>query len=250
MRAIEVKIFFARFGINGLVAVIAACVVSGVLHLNAAFAGSIAEETLRNAIRAHIEKTMSWQAGSVHVEFTDNVSGLCPGGGNIICRVQSGRNEDFIGNAAFTVRFYENAKFLKKETVRTRLEVLMNVVVSSRSLGRDAEIGPDDVKVVGRWFVRPPHNIISDADYVIGKKLRMSVKPNTEITGNMVKDIPAVKKGRPVKIVAESGLMGITTIGISEQDGMHGELIKVKNMSSGKTIYARVVDNSLVRVEF
>jgi flagella basal body P-ring formation protein FlgA len=235
---------------SGLVAAVTACVILGGFHASAAFAGLITEKTLKNAIKAHIEKTMSWPASYVHIEFTDNVSNVCPGGENIICRVQSGRNEDFIGNATFIVRFYENGKFLKKETVKARLEVLMNVVVSSRSLGRNTRIGHDDVKSVKRWFVRPPRNIISDVDYAIGKKLRMSVKPNTEITGNMVKDIPAVKKGRPVKIIAESGLMGITTVGVSEQDGMYGELIKVKNMSSGKTIYVRVVDNSLVKVEF
>jgi flagella basal body P-ring formation protein FlgA len=39
-------------------------------------------------------------------------------------------------------------------------------------------------------------------------------------------------------------------LGLSEEDGMQGAIIKVKNMSSKRTIYARVLGESLVGVEF
>ncbi len=126
----------------------------------------------------------------------------------------------------------------------------MDVVVSTKSLHRNLRINRDDVKLVKRWFNRLPSNIISSLDAVVGMKLRTNVKPNTEITGNMVRSIPMVKRGKPVRIVFENGPMRITTIGVSEQNGMHGELIKVKNVSSKKVIYVRVTGNSLAKVEF
>jgi len=219
-------------------------------HLCAAFAAVIKGETIKAHVRTYIEKNMLWPKGTVQVEFPSGVSDLTLTGKNITCRVQSGRNEDFIGDSSFTVRCYENGAFLNKKTVRVRIEVLMDVVVSAKSLYRNAMIDRSDVRLVKKWFSRLPSNIISSMDDVAGMKLRTNVKPNTEITGNMVRSIPMVKRGKPVKIIFEDGPMRITTIGLAEQDGMCGELIKVRNVSSKKVIYVRVMGNSLVRVGF
>jgi flagella basal body P-ring formation protein FlgA len=207
-------------------------------------------ETIKAYVRTYIEKNMPWPKSVVRVEFLGRISDLSLTGKKITCRVLSRRNEDFIGDSSFTVRCYENGTFLNGKTVRARIEVAMDVVVSAKSLRRNVRIERGDVRLVKRWFKRLPSNIISSHDAVVGMKLRTNVKPNTEITGNMVRSIPMVKRGKPVRIVFENGPMRITTIGLSEQDGMHGELIKVRNVSSKKVIYARVTGNSLAKVDF
>lgn len=218
--------------------------------LCAASAAVIRGETIKTAVREYIEKNMPWQKSVVRVEFPAGVSDLRMTGKKITYRVLSKSNEDFIGDSYFTVKCYENGTFLDGKTVKARIELLMDVVVSTKSLYRNVKIECGDVKLIKKWFNRLPSNIISDTDVVVGMKLRTNVKPNTEITGNMVRSIPIVKKGKPVRIVFENGSMRITTIGLSDQDGMHGELIKVRNISSRKMIYARVMGNSLVKVEF
>ncbi len=219
-------------------------------YLYAAPAAVIKGETINAAVRAYIENNMPWPKSVVRVEFPARVADLKLTGKKITYRVMSRRNEDFIGDSSFTVRCYENGAFLNGKTVRARIEVLMDVVVSTKSLSKNGRINRDDVRLVKRWFNRLPSNIISSHDAVVGMKLRTNVKPNAEITGNMVRRIPMVKRGKPVRIVFENGSMRITTIGLSEQDGMHGELIKVRNVSSKNMIYARVTGNSLVKVDF
>lgn len=219
-------------------------------HLCAATAVVIKGETIKTYVRAYIEKNMPWPKNVVRVEFPAKVSDLRLAEKKITCRVLSRRNEDFIGNSSFTFKCYENGTFLNGETVRVRIEVLMDVVISATSLHRNIKINRDDVRLAQKWFNRLPSNIISSLDTVVGMELLTNVKPNTEITGNMVKSIPMVKRGKPVKIIFENGPMRITTIGLSEQDGMQGELIKVRNISSKNMIYARVMDNSLVKVNF
>lgn len=219
-------------------------------HLCAASTVVIKGETLKAHVRTYIEKNMPWSKGTVRVKFPGRVSDLTLTGKKINCRVLSKRNEDFIGDSTFTVRFYENSTFLNGKTVRVRIEVLMEVVVSAQSLQRNIKINHNDVRLVKKWFNRSPSNIISSLDNVVGMKLRSSVRPNTEITGNMVRSIPMVKRGKPVRIIFENGPMRITTIGLSEQNGMHGELIKVRNVSSKKIIYVRVTGKSLAKVEF
>jgi len=219
-------------------------------HLCAASAAVIRGETIKAAVGAYIGKNMPWPGNAVRVGFPGRVSDLSLTGEKIDYRVLSKRNEDFIGDSSFTVRFYEDGVFLERKIVRARIEVLMDVVVSAKSLRRNVKIERGDARLVKRWFNRAPSNIISSLDDVVGMKLRTSVKPNTEISGNMVRSIPMVKRGKPVKIIFENGPMRITTIGLAEQDGMHGELIKVRNVSSKKVIYVRVTGNSLAKLEF
>jgi flagella basal body P-ring formation protein FlgA len=219
--------------------------------LCAASAAVIRGETIKAAVRTYIEKNMALPKSVVRVEFPAGVSDdVRLTGKKITYRVLSRRNEDFMGNSSFTVRCYENGTFLNAKTVKARIEVLMDVVVSTKSLHRNVRINRDDVRLVKRWFDRLPSNVISSLDAVVGMKLCTNVKPNTEMTGNMVRSMPIVKRGKPVRIVFEKGSMRITTIGLSDQDGMHGELIRVRNVSSKKVIYARVMGNSLVKVEF
>ena len=219
-------------------------------HLSMASAAVIKAETIKAVVKGHIEKNMPWQQGAMRVEFSGKVLDLSLPGKKISYRVLSNRHADFIGDSSFLIRFYENDTFLEQKTIKARLEVSMGVVVSAKSLPRNIRIDRNDVKLIKRWFNRTPSNIISSLDDVVGMKLRTSVKSNTQIKKNMVRSIPMVKRGKPVKIIFNNGLMSITTIGQSQQDGMHGDLVKVKNVSSRKMIYARVMGNSLVRMEF
>jgi flagella basal body P-ring formation protein FlgA len=50
--------------------------------------------------------------------------------------------------------------------------------------------------------------------------------------------------------MAENGSLLVTTIGLSEDNGGQGDIIKVKNLTSNKIVYAKVIDQALVRVDF
>jgi flagella basal body P-ring formation protein FlgA len=66
----------------------------------------------------------------------------------------------------------------------------------------------------------------------------------------MLKSAQMVRKGSIVKIMAENGSLLVTTIGLSEDNGGQGDIIKVKNLTSNKIVYAKVIDQALVRVDF
>jgi flagella basal body P-ring formation protein FlgA len=66
----------------------------------------------------------------------------------------------------------------------------------------------------------------------------------------MLKTVKTIKRGKMVKIVLENGPMMIVTFGLSEEDGSRGDFIKVRNISSNKIVYAKVIDDSSVRVDF
>lgn len=208
------------------------------------------KETIKQLITTHIEKNMPWPEGTVRIEFSSRIPDITICGKDITCRVQNRRNEDFIGYSTFAVRFYSKRVFLKEETVRVRLEVLKHVVVSSRFLSRGDEISCDDVRVVRKWFDRIPPNVVTDLKEVVGKRLCTSIKQNTEIARNMLREPLMVKRGKQVRIMLEKGPLKVTTIGMSKQDGGFGDFIRVENVSSKKVIYARVTGDSVVCVDY
>jgi flagellar basal body P-ring formation protein FlgA len=78
----------------------------------------------------------------------------------------------------------------------------------------------------------------------------VQVASGTEILATMLKSPPLVRKGKMVKMVFDNGSMHIVTVGLSEEDGVAGNIIRVKNITSNKIIYARVLSDSLVGIEF
>lgn len=211
---------------------------------------TIPSNAIQSMVTSYIEKNAPWSRGTIRVEFLREPPSLNLEGDNISGQVRSRADEDYIGQTTFAVRFYDGERFIQEESVRVRLEVLMDVVVSSRELSRDAVIGPEDVKIVRKWFDTLPVNRLSDSQDVLGKRITSRVNPNTDIVRNMLRTVPLVKKGEMVRIVLENGPMSIVATGLSQEEGGRGDIIKVQNVASKKIIYARVMAHSLVRVDF
>ncbi|HET56917.1 MAG TPA: flagellar basal body P-ring formation protein FlgA [Deltaproteobacteria bacterium] len=205
---------------------------------------------LQQIIVGHIDKHMPWEPGTARVEFYDSADKLVLNGNNINYRVEARRNEDYIGRTSFNIRFYSGGVFLDERSVRVKIEVAKDFVVSTRCLGSGSVITEDDVTVVRRWVDRAPRNRIGDPGVVTGKVVRGSIAPNTELQERMIKDPQLVKRGDVVRVVLSRGGLRMEMAGISAEGGTLGDRIRVKNTSSSNLFYARVVDESEVRVEF
>jgi len=220
-------------------------------YLYASPVTKVSKNAIKSIIVNYINENMPWPKGTVRTEFFSQISGIGLSAKDITYRVVSIRDEDFIGYSNFTIRFYNEGVFLKEKTVRVRLEVLRDMVVSTGYLAKGTNISKDDVKLVKKWFDRISPRVVTDINDVLGKRLRTSIKqPNTIITRNMLMEPVVVKRGKLVRIVLEKGPLRITTMGLSKQNGACGDIIKVKNISSKNVIYARVMGDSLVQVEF
>jgi flagella basal body P-ring formation protein FlgA len=154
------------------------------------------------------------------------------------------------GEVAFTVRIMLQGRVIREQRVTARVEVLRNVVVTSRPLPKDSIIDADDVILEKRWVRRLDHNLAAEPEQVIGRRLTMSKGGNVEISLNRTARPLAVRKGRPVRIFLAREGMTISAMGVSEQDGALGDLIKVRNSSTSRTLLGRVEDSSSVRVDF
>ncbi|PKN77291.1 MAG: flagella basal body P-ring formation protein FlgA [Deltaproteobacteria bacterium HGW-Deltaproteobacteria-10] len=222
----------------------------GAGNLSAAANTVIDQEKINKAIGAHIEKYMPWPKGSMRFEIMSSLPEIVLPSGNVSWKVDIRGNDNYLGDTYFVVKLYNKGVLFKEESIRARIEVLHEFVVSVKNLGRDSIISANDVFVQKKWVRSIPLNSVSGVDEVVGKLLLVSIRPNTELSRNMFKEVTAVKRGKMVQIVLDSGAINITTMGLSEEDGTEGSFVKVRNITSNKIIYARVVGESKVKVDF
>jgi flagella basal body P-ring formation protein FlgA len=183
-------------------------------------------------------------------EVLSNPPEIAMPAGKISWKVEIKGNDNYLGDNYFVLKLYNKGILFKEESIRVRIEILQEFVVSVKNLGRDSVISANDVSLQKKWVRSIPLNAISNMDEVVGKLLCVSIRPNTEISRNMLKEVTAVKRGKMVQIVLDSGAINITTMGLSEEDGAEGSFVKVRNISSNKIIYARVVGEAKVKVDF
>lgn len=90
----------------------------------------------------------------------------------------------------------------------------------------------------------------SSLEEVEGKKLKKDVLANTPITKDLLEEAYVVKKGDVVTAKIENEKMRISAKVISLEKGKIGDLIRVKNISSGKEIWGIVSADKEITVLF
>ncbi len=208
------------------------------------------QEKLNYAIGKYIEKNMPWPAGSMRYEIMTRLPQIAGSEDRFTWKIDSRRDENYIGETYLILKHYSNGVLLREENIRTRIEVLRDFVVSVRNLIKDEIIATDDIMLKKKWVRSVPANAISGTEQVIGKAASHNIRQNTELTVNMFKEAVAVRRGKMVQILLSNGPMNITATGLSEEDGAEGSFVKVRNVSSNKVIYARVIGEAKVRVDF
>lgn len=213
-------------------------------------ASATGETAIKEAVKKHIEDNATWPTDRIRVEFLGPMPEVAIPAGLANLQVRSRAGEHYIGRTSFAVRFRTGDTFVREETIRVRIEVLTDVVASTHGIPRDHILGPGDVAVTSKWMDTATTGVLTDAGEAVGKKAAMRLNAGTEITRQMLRSVPVVKKGEVVRVVLESGPMVISTVGLCQEDGGQGDLVRVQNLTSKKIIFARVMATSLVRVDF
>ncbi|MEA1945792.1 MAG: flagellar basal body P-ring formation chaperone FlgA [Thermodesulfobacteriota bacterium] len=130
------------------------------------------------------------------------------------------------------------------------IDVFESVVCTSRNLKRGEVVEKDDVYLAKRNVSRLSPKVLTHIGKAEGLMAKHNIKADTCLKEWMLEKSPVVKRGDIVKIMAESGNLKVTVPGRVLMKGCTGELIKVQNLMSKKDIYAKVVNNSTVMVEF
>ncbi|MEF3168686.1 MAG: flagellar basal body P-ring formation chaperone FlgA [Deltaproteobacteria bacterium] len=155
-----------------------------------------------------------------------------------------------LGTVSFPVRILVDGVLTKTVRVTGRVEVYRSVACAVRHMKKDHVIGPGDVAVVRKPLSQIQAAAVSALEEVLGKRLTSSVRAGAVLTERMLSEAPVVSKGDRVTIIADSPVLRVSVPGVILEDGARGEYVQVKNLMSGKEVFARVEDASTVSVAF
>lgn len=129
------------------------------------------------------------------------------------------------------------------------LDVFETVVCAARDLPQGYILKKRDLYEERRNISRNMDEVVTDTSLLVGLMAKRSVRKGDMVRHSMVEKKPVVKRGDPVTILVESGLLRVTIPGTALADGFAGETVSVENSMSSKKIFARVIDEVTVRVD-
>ena len=132
-------------------------------------------------------------------------------------------------------------------SVSVKYAKLIKAVVARYPLPKGHIISAKDV-VLKQVKVKRKKDYIEDIKDAVGKKLKRSVKKDQPISYFDLEKQFLVRKNSNVKVIYKKGSFKIELLGRALENGELGQIIKVKNISSGKVIQCKVV--GINQVEF
>lgn len=126
-----------------------------------------------------------------------------------------------------------------------RVALEAEVLVSAGAIAAGKALTAADVRPERR-DVTQMADALGTADEAVGQSSRRALREGQVLQARLLNKAVLVKRGAAVRIVARQGGVSVENAGESLQAGSLGELVRVRNTASGKTLSARVVDEGVV----
>jgi flagellar basal body P-ring formation protein FlgA len=210
----------------------------------------ISREEIKKIVSDYIHGKEFWDKNNVRIiNIQMTTLPLLPRG-KITYKVIPPKMMQGMGTIPLSILFLVDGEFYKKVKATVKIRIFKEVVVTGKPLGRYRTITQDDVYMQKMDITNLPNDIITNYKDVLGKRVRRNIWAKVVLRAEFIEFPPLVKRGDTVLIVAESENMKITALGEVRKSGRRGERVKVINLNSNKRIFARVIDENTVKVEF
>lgn len=132
--------------------------------------------------------------------------------------------------------------------IRARVEVSIPHLEASVPVLRGHVVSAEDVAVVDGPVVGVPIKRLPVASQVVGQKALRPIDRGQVIESSFVSVRHAVEAGDKVTVMASVGAVTVTAILVAADSGDPGDIIRVVNRQTQRSIRVRVVNTALVEV--
>ncbi|MEZ5815113.1 MAG: flagellar basal body P-ring formation chaperone FlgA [Alphaproteobacteria bacterium] len=136
-----------------------------------------------------------------------------------------------------------------REKVRGSVQRLTTLPVLRGTIQNGDIIGMDDLDFIDMRSEFIQHDMVMDADALIGMTARRILHAGEPVKSNEVQPPQIVKRGELITMVFKNGALSLTAKGKALESGARGEMIRVVNTDSSKTLQARVTGQKEVAVQ-
>ena len=137
-----------------------------------------------------------------------------------------------------------NLKKLSKVSIKNKL---LKVVKLKKSLEKNDIIQLDDLETV---LVKKKHqtSFFSTKQELVGRKLKTNLKMGQKLHPRHLFESFEINNGDVISIVSNLGNVSVTVSGEAQDSGNLGDLIKVKNLKSGKIIKGYIEKDKKIKI--
>ena len=139
----------------------------------------------------------------------------------------------------------ELLRFVKKEKVK--INRIFKVLRLKRSLEKNAIIELDDIELV-ELSNSSQKSFFSHKKELVGRKLKKNLKTGQLLHPRHLYKKFEVSSGDVISIVSNIGNASVTVSGEAQGSGNLGDLIRVKNLRSGKIIRGYIKKNKIIKI--
>ncbi|MBF0102126.1 MAG: flagellar basal body P-ring formation protein FlgA [Desulfobacterales bacterium] len=153
-------------------------------------------------------------------------------------------------NVNFKVVVYVDGKESGRIILTAWIDRFNPMIFVKQDMMKHNIIKPEDVYITYGNTANISGNFCSSLNEVVGMRLKQTISANSVLRANLVEISPIVKKGDQVKMIAQKGVLRVSTLGIAKEDGAMGEQIKVENVKTNKVVSGKVISNTSVEIPF
>jgi flagella basal body P-ring formation protein FlgA len=155
-----------------------------------------------------------------------------------------------LGSIPVVVEAWVDGRLYRTTSLSVKLSLLREVVVANHPLPRHAVVQASDVRLERRDIALMSHEPLDDPTLAIGRRTTRMLAMGDAVAADAVEFPPLVRKGDVVTLVVESPGLLVTAKGVAQEQGTAGQLVRVKNIASGREILGTVESERMVRVGF
>lgn len=139
-----------------------------------------------------------------------------------------------------------DGRLYAKTILKFDVRLYQQVVVAARSIAAGETVTAESLKYERMDVGRLVPGYVTDINKLAGLVARRSIPSGLPVNTSMVQKPVLVKRGSTVTIIARINGVEVAVYGQSMQDGCEGQVIRVQNINSRKTIAAKVIDAGTV----
>jgi flagella basal body P-ring formation protein FlgA len=206
------------------------------------------EVTLLEAKLTHFIKQFYGEGDDIRIRF-----GTIPGYLKDNVRVKNinfSRVPDASGEGVCFVEVDGASTRARNAYVSFKVLIKKNLFVLHQGGKKGDTVDLHDITVKDTYLSGGSNLYPASRDDVIGKKLKKDLPAGTVLTSQTLDAPVLLERGEIVTIMAESKRLLVQTKGQALEKGRLGDIIRVKNITSGKQLMGRITADNIVIVAF
>ncbi len=201
------------------------------------------------AVRQHILVVREADAEHLSIKSTSEPPDLVLPVGVLQLKVRTQPGVVLLGSVSATVEAWIDGVLVRTVSLPVRVSALTEILVAARPIGRHALLGTEDVRIERREVV-PGQDALREVAAALGRRALRTISPGEAILAGMVELPPLVRRGDIVLLTAEGHGLRAVAQGEAREEGKAGQVIRVRNLTSGRDVYGQVDGERTVRVPF